>query len=104
MCYLQLFLPIFFIYFLIANWLAYLYIHGESTFEILEQGKMKSVVVNRTEHSLTDEAISQFKEIHDEWELDVCEKNPYDPLLGGNYFLYYSPYLLIPILKGQQYF
>lgn len=59
--------------------------HGETTFQILEKGKMKSVSVNRTEYCLTDEAIKEFKDIHDNWELDVCEKNPYDPLLGGNY-------------------
>ena len=26
---------------------------------------------------------SKNSNIHDDWELDVCEKNPYDPLLGG---------------------
>ena len=55
-------------------WLADLYMHGESSFQILEQGKMKSVSVTRTEYCLTDEAIKEFKDIHDEWELDVCEK------------------------------
>ena len=67
------------------DWLADLYMHGESTFQILEQGKMKSVSVTRTEYSLTEDAIKEFTVIHDEWELDVCEKNPYDPLLGGKY-------------------
>lgn len=61
-----------------------LYIHGENTFEIEENGKCKVVSVNRTEYELTDEAVAVFKEIHDEWELEVCKKNPHDALLGGN--------------------
>jgi len=71
----------------VVVWLAELYMHGESTFQILEQGKMKSVSVTRTEYCLTDDAIKEFKDIHDGWELDVCEKNPHDPLLGGKYGL-----------------
>ena len=49
-----------------VSWLAELYMHGKSTFQILEQGKMKSVSVTRTEYCLTDEAIEKFKDIHDE--------------------------------------
>lgn len=56
--------------------------HGESTLQILEQGKWS---LTRTEYCLTDEAIKEFKDLHDEWELDVCQKNPYDLLLGGKY-------------------
>ena len=56
------------------DWPADLYMHGESTFQILEQGKIKSVSVSRTEYSLTDDAIKEFKVIHDEWKLDVCKK------------------------------
>ena len=65
------------------DFLADLYIHVETTFEIVEQGKMKTVAVNRTEYILTPDAISEFKTIHDSWELDICEKNPYDALIGG---------------------
>lgn len=61
-----------------------LYIHGEKTFEIEENGKCKSVSVNRTGYELTGEAVKEFKKIHDEWELEVCKKNPHDALLGGN--------------------
>lgn len=74
-------------------WLADLYIHGESTFQVLEQNKMKSVSVTRTEYSLTEEAIKEFKDIHDEWELEVCEKNAYDPLLGGKWRMLIAIYI-----------
>ena len=66
------------------DFLADLYIHGETTDEIVDQGKMKSVTVNRTGYHLTPDAISEFKTIHDSWELDIWEKNPYDALIGGN--------------------
>lgn len=66
------------------NFLADLYIHGESTFQI-EEGKIKTVTVNRTEYQLMDEAIKEFKNIHDAWELDICQKHPHDPLIGGNF-------------------
>lgn len=71
----------------LVNFLADLYIHGESTFEIEEKGKIKEVTVNRTRYHLTGEAMMQFKEIHDGWELDVCQKNPHDALIGGNFNL-----------------
>ena len=57
------------------GWLADLYMHAEITFQTLEQGKMKSVSVTRTEYCLTDEAFKEFKNIHDECELDICEKS-----------------------------
>lgn len=49
------------IYCLSVEFLADLYIHGETTFEIVDQGKMKTVAVNRTEYMLTPDAISEFK-------------------------------------------
>ena len=64
------------IYYIIVDSLADLYVHGETTYDIVDQGKMKSVTVNRTEYQLTPDAISEFKTIHDSWELDICEKNP----------------------------
>lgn len=70
-----------------VEFLADLYINGESTFEIEEQStsKMKTVTVTRNVYTLAKEAIAEFKTIHDEWELDVCERNPYDALIGGLY-------------------
>lgn len=44
---------------------------------------MKTVTVNRNVYHLTKQATEAFKRIHDEWELDICEKNPYDNLIGG---------------------
>ena len=35
-------------------------------------GKKKEVSVVRTEFKLTDEAIEEFKAIHNEWEFEVC--------------------------------
>ena len=37
--------------------------HGETSFQIPEQGKIKSVSVTPTEYCLTDEAIKEFKDI-----------------------------------------
>ena len=69
--------------FSLVDFLADLYINGESTFEIQEQGKMKTVTVDRSVYKLSKQATEVFKSIHDEWELDICEKNPYDNLIGG---------------------
>lgn len=59
------------------------------TYQIEEKGKLKSVTVNRTECSLTEEALEAFEKIHDSWEKDICEKNLNDALIGGN-LLYHS--------------
>ena len=50
----------------LENFLATLYIHGETTFEVEEDGKRKTVKVERSEFNLTEKAISAFKAIHDE--------------------------------------
>ena len=67
-------------------------VNGESTFEIEEQStsKMKTVTVTRNVYTLSYEANAEFKTIHDEWELDVRERNPYDALIGGSFSLYES--------------
>lgn len=46
----------------LENFLASLYIHGETTFEVEEDGKRKSVKVERTEYNLTEEAITALKQ------------------------------------------
>ena len=46
--------------------------------------KKKEVSVARTEFKLTDEAIDEFKAIHNEWEIEVCETNPHNALLRDN--------------------
>ena len=71
------------------DFLTDLYIHGESTYEIVEQGKLKTVSINRAEYILTQDAISEFKTIHDSWQLDICEKNPYDAFIGGSLLMHF---------------
>ena len=44
---------------------------------------MKTVMVNPSVYKLSQQATEAFKTIHDEWELDVGEKNPYDWLEVG---------------------
>ena len=50
--------------------------HGETTFQIPEHGKIKSVSVTPTEYCLTAEAIKEFKDIHHshKWERDRSAK------------------------------
>lgn len=73
-------------YLLSVDFLADLYIHGETTYQIEEKGKLKAVMVHRTEYTLTKEALETFEVIHDSWEKDICEKNPTDALIGGKGF------------------
>lgn len=40
----------------------------------------------------------EFEQIHDNWELHICQKNPHDALVGGN-----TPWLLVTGLV-QYYF
>ena len=47
--------------------------------------KKKEVSVVRTEFKLNDEAIDEFKAIHNKWEFEVCEKNPHNALLRDNF-------------------
>lgn len=70
--------------FISENFLTDLYINGENTFQIEDNGRQKVVSVERAEFVLTDDAISVFKRIHDEWEIEVCKRNPHDALIGGN--------------------
>ena len=67
-----------------VDFLADLYIRGEMTYQIEEKGKLKAVTVNRTEYTLTEEALETFEKIHDLGEKDICRKNPTDALIGGN--------------------
>ena len=39
----------------------------------------------QTAFKLTDEAIDEFKAIHNEWEFEVCKKTPHDALLRDNF-------------------
>ena len=63
-----------------------LYTEGESTFVIDNDDKIINVIVNRKRYAFT-----AFENIHDDWEMNVCKKYPYQPLIGGILYiiLYY---------------
>lgn len=44
-----------------------------------------TVTVNRAQFFLSEEALSAFEMIHDNWELEVCKRNPHDAVVGGIY-------------------
>jgi hypothetical protein len=76
--------------------LAELYTEGESTFVIDNDDKITNVIVNRKRYTLSADAFTAFENIHDDWEMNVCKKYPYQPLIGGILYiiLYYISVLL----------
>lgn len=66
-----------------------LYGNGQTTYTIQDDNKITTVIVERQHFDLTEPARQAFEAVHDQWELTVCEKYPYDPLIGGkrNLFL-----------------
>ena len=71
--------------------LAELYTEGESTFVIENDHKITNVIVNRKRYTLAADASTAFENIHDDWEMNVCKKYPYEPLIGGIlYIILYS--------------
>ena len=66
-----------------VKFLADLYMKGESTYVIKQNDKKTDVTVNRVHYQLSQEALEAFEAIHDDWELNICKKYPYDPLIGG---------------------
>ena len=71
--------------FLLVAYLADLYVEGEKTYEIEEDGKFTTVSVDRTLYVLSPEAMHHFTEIHNDWEMKVCKEHPYDPFVGGKF-------------------
>ena len=67
------------------DFLASLYVQGEQTYSIEDGDKIVSVIVDRTMYTLSPEAMKMFEDIHDDWELSICEKFPHDVLIGGIY-------------------
>lgn len=65
--------------------MATLYIEGEKTYTIEDSEKVVSVMVDRKMYALSPEAMDMFENIHDEWELNICEKYPHDLLIEGTY-------------------
>ncbi|CAB4014038.1 Hypothetical predicted protein [Paramuricea clavata] len=54
---------------------------GEASYTIEQDDKITNVIVNRKKIILSEEAATEFENIHDDWEV-TCEKYPYDPLIG----------------------
>ena len=55
----------------------------ENTHTREDSEKVVSVMVDRKMYALSAEAMEMFENIHDEWELNICEKYPHDLLIGG---------------------
>ncbi len=72
--------------------LAELYTEGESTFVIDNDDKITNIIVNGKRYTLSADAFTAFENIHDDWEMNVCKKYPYQPLIGGILYiiLYFS--------------
>jgi hypothetical protein len=65
-----------------VDFLATLYVEGEASYTIEQDDKITNVIVNQKKFILSEEAATEFENIHDDWEA-TCEKYPYDPLIGG---------------------
>ena len=76
-------------YFLV-DFLTDLYIHGESTYEFVEQGKLKTVSVNRSE-SWYPHSRCYISVQNNLWFMGAgyLWKYPYDALIGGNLLRYF---------------
>ena len=48
--------------------------------------KRASFEVCTKKNVFSQEGINSFEQIHDEWELSICEKNPHDALVGDEKF------------------
>ena len=83
-----------------VQYLATLYIEGESTYTIEDEDKITSVFVDRTIYTLNPEAMEVFESIHDDWEVNICEKYPHDVLVGGiiAFYIYFNGILHIVII------
>ena len=67
---------------LLVEILARLYIEGEKTY-VIDTGSKDTVTVTPMIFTLSDEALKQFRETHDSWEMDVCKKYAHDNFIGG---------------------
>lgn len=67
----------------LVEFLTDLYIDGEESYSVEEGDKMTTVFVERKQYSLSQDALSEFENIHDEWEMSICQKYPHDALVGG---------------------
>jgi hypothetical protein len=60
-----------------------LYTEGESTYIINNDDKITNIVVNRKKLTLSPAAFTAFENVHDDWEMNICKKYPYEPFIGG---------------------
>ena len=65
------------------DFLTDLYIDGEESYSVEEDEKITTVFVRRKQYTLSQDALSEFENIHDDWEMSICQKYPYDALVGG---------------------
>ena len=72
----------------VVHFLATLYADGETTYVIEKDEKITNVIVDRKKYSLSQEALTTFENVHDDWEMNVCKKYPYEPLIGGKTYKY----------------
>lgn len=70
--------------------MADLYCEAQKTYTIQDDEKITTVLVERDEFHLTEEACDAFEAIHDQWELTVCQKYPHDPFIGDKSILFSS--------------
>ncbi len=63
--------------------LANLYLGSEDTFTITENDKIVDVKVTCEAYTLCEEAKNLFGKIHDDWEINMCQKFHYDTLISG---------------------
>ena len=68
-----------------VEFLADLYVQGESTHDVQQWEKMTNVTVTRIKYELSKDAMVAFEAIHDDWELNICQRYPHDPLIGGKH-------------------
>ena len=68
-----------------VKFLADLYVEGESTYVVEQCDKITNVTVTRTKYKLSPDAMAAFEATHDDWELNICQRYPHDPLIGGKY-------------------
>ena len=82
------------------DFLAEQYIEGKQTYTMEEGEKVVSDIVYKTMYSLFPEAMELFERMHDECELEICQKYPNDVLIRGRgYYLKTSPHPWIYMIE-----
>ncbi len=69
--------------FIVVHFLADLYTDGKSTYVINDDDRITNVIANRKKFKIPQDAFTAFQAVHNDWEMNVCKKFPYEPLIGG---------------------